>query len=245
MSLPAVTFTHSRAAQRIRWWVEGVRLAGLIPVVVDDRNDPLPGTALGWLEAHGVEYRCTAWDRRGNLNGTDVAARICEELAAAAARHGTSHALKVDDDTLIADAELFTLAETAAVVALTWSGDPRGGAYGMAYALRADVAADISAHLALLPLDRRAPEDLTVFAAGAALAGDAAIMRHEFDAQGGPFCALPLDADPRDAVERFGVLTVGNAPPGGWKDRDRQTATRLRQLCTARAGVLQSGRALA
>ncbi len=239
MSLPAVTFTHSRGAERIRWWVEGVRLAGLVPIVCDDRNDPLPGTALGWLEANGVEIRSTAWQRRGNLNGTDVAGLICLELADACLRHGSTHALKVDDDTIVLDAELFTLTETAAAVGLTWAGDPRGGAYGMAYALRGDVAVDVARHLSLLPLDPTAPEDLTIWAAAVALAGGAGIVRHEFEADGGPFVALPLGADAREAVECFGVITVGNAPIGGWRNRERQTATRLKQLCNARSAAMQ------
>jgi hypothetical protein len=242
MSWPACTFTHSGGALRIRWWVQGVRQAGFVPVVFDDMHDPLPGWARGWLEAERVEYRYTQWDRRGNLNGTDVAWRICQILHRTALRHGVSHALKVDDDTVILDPELFTESGGAAAVGLTWAGDPRGGAYGMAYALRADVAEVVAQALHRVPLDPRAPEDLTVWAAVRAIAGAAEMVAHEFDPEIGPFSALPATADVRDAIERFGVLTVGNPPPGGWRNREQETAARLRQVvCTSAAMGVQRG----
>ena len=233
MSWPAVTFTHSGGEHRIRWWAEGIRQAGLIPVVCDDARDPLPGTARGWLHAAGVEYRQTRWDRRGNLNGTDVAAGICRELAAAAERHAAPYALKVDDDTAICDPEIFTCAEQAGAVGLTWTAGGRSEAFGMAYALRADVAAGAAEALALLPLDATAPEDLTVWRAAVALSGPAGVMRWDFDPEAGPFSALPANADVCDAVRRFAVLTVGNPPAGGWKDRSRETSARLLHVLRA------------
>lgn len=227
---------------RIRWWVEGIRLAGFIPVVLDDGRDPLPGTARGWLESAGVEYRQTVFHRRGNLNGTDVAAEICAELAAAAARHGTDHALKVDDDTVILDPELFSGQILAGAVGLTWAGDRRGGAYGMAYSLRIDVAEAIAEHLRGLPVDRGAPEDLTVWAAARAIVGEDQLVRHEFAPDAGPFSALPIGAEVKDAVERFGVLTVGNEPPGGWGNRQMETASRLWEVVRAAGAMaLQRG----
>jgi hypothetical protein len=246
MSLPAVTFTHSGGAARIRWWVEGVRLAGLIPVVAQDRADPLPGTVLGWLHAAEVPVVGTTFPRRGNLNGTDCAIGICETLAAVARLHRSRHVLKLDDDTVVVDPELFTGVEDAAAVGLTWAGDPRcrgGSTYGMAYALRVDVALAVAACLRRLPFDAAAPEDMTIWSAGKALAGPAGVIEYEFDIEAGPFAALPWGSCVRDAVERYGVITVGNPPPGGWKDRPIQTAEPLRQVvCTARAKGLRAGR---
>lgn len=240
--IPAVTFTHSGGALRIPWWVAGVRMAGFVPVVCDDGRDPLPGNVLGWLHAQGVDYRQTAWDRRGNLNGTDAAAGICAEVAAACGRHRSRYGLKVDDDTAVLDPELFTCAEQAAAVGLTWSGG-RPGAFGMAYALRADVAAAVARHLTCLPLDPAAPEDLTVWSAAKALAGPEGVIQHEFDIEAGPFAALPWGSCVRDAVGRYGVITVGNHPPGGWTDRPRETAEALRQVvCMARAEAMQPAR---
>lgn len=239
--IPCLTFTHSGGRWRLPWWVKGVRQAGLLPVVVDDVHDPLDASAVVELRRDGVEYRRTTWRRRGNLNGTDVAAGICEELAAAAKRYGSAYALKCDDDTAIIEPGLFTPAATCTAVGLTWAGDPRGGAYGMAYALRRDVAAAVAHCLRLLPLDPAAPEDLTVWGAVRAMGRDQ-VIEHEFDPIGGPFCALPIGADPREAVRRFGVVTVGNRPPEGWRDKPVQTAARLRQVvCTARAEALRAG----
>lgn len=234
MSWPACIFCYRGEALTIRWTVEGARDAGFVPVVLDDAADPLPGTAMGWLVAEGVEYRRTAFPRRGNLNGTDTAAAIAGELAAAADRHDSDFALKLDPDTAVMDADLFTQARTAAGVGLVWRGDRRGGAYGLAYALRIDVAAEVGRYLACLPLDAAAPEDLTVWAAARALCGPEELLEHEFCPDGGPWAALPWDARPREWVGAFGVLTVGNEPPEGWKGRrDLLTSSRLRQVVLA------------
>lgn len=243
MSWPAVTFTYSGGAQLVPWWVRGVRQAGFVPVVCHDGNDPLPGNVLGWLAAEGVEVLKSTWPRRGNLRGTDTAARICRELAAVAARHNALYVLKVDDDTCIVDREVFTCVEQAAAVGLLWPGDRRGGAYGMAYALRADTAAEIAEHLIRLPIDTDAPEDLTIWAAARALAGPAGVMAWEFDIEEGPFAAIPAGACARDAVARYGVITVGNVPLGGWIDRPSQTAEALKRVvCASQARRLRAGR---
>jgi hypothetical protein len=242
MSWPAVTFTYSGGAQRLPWWVRGIRQAGFCPVVCHDGNDPLPGHVLGWLEAEGVEVVKSTWPRRGNLNGTDTAARICGELAAVAARHDAPYVLKVDDDTYIADPEVFTCVQQAAAVGLLWPGDPRGGAYGMAYALRSDTAAEIAEHFDRLPVDVAAPEDLAIWAAAKALAGPAGVMAWEFDIEEGPFAAIPLGSCPKDAVDRYGVITVGNEPRGGWTDKPSQTAEALKRVvCAGRAMARKRG----
>ena len=150
--------------------------------------------------------------------------------------------LKVDDDTLVIDRALFTCVHRTAAVGLTWAGG-RAGAYGMAYCLRADVAAAVAGHLGRLPIDRAAPEDLTVWRAALAIAEADGVIEWAFDVEEGPFAALPWGSCPRDAVERYGVITVGNPPPAGWKDRPIETAARLRQLvCAVRARGLQAGR---
>lgn len=230
--MPVVTFTHGGGAKSIRWWVDGVKLAGLVPVVAQDRADPLPQTVLGWLAAAEVEVIGTSFPRRGNLNGTDCAAGVAETLAAVARRHGARHVIKCDDDTVIVDPELFSEVEHAGAVGLAWEGG-RPGAYGMAYALRVDVAAGVAECLKRMPLDVTAPEDLTIWRAAKALAGEAGVVLHEFELEAGPFAAIPWGSCARDAVSSYGVLTVGNPPEGGWKDRPSETAARLRQVVNA------------
>jgi len=230
---PAVSFTHRGGALRLRWWVEGVRRAGFIPVVCDDAADPLPGWARGWLHAQGVEYRVTDFPRRGNLNGTDCAAAIAAELAAACERHEASHALKVDDDTVIVRPELFTAHAAAGAIGLTWEEGPRAGAYGMAYGLEKEAARAASRILTGGPFDPHAPEDLAVWSTVKKIAP---VVEHRFRPDEGPFTALPAGACVTDAVRRFGVITVGNPPPGGWRDRDRETAGRMREMVKVNVG---------
>ncbi len=227
--IPACIFTYGGAALRVPWAVRGARLAGLVPVVCQDAAAPLQPHVLGWLESKGIEIRTTAFPRRGNLNGTDCAAGIMGELATACIRHNSTHALKLDDDTVIVRLERFhATADTA--VGLSWPQAGRNAAFGMAYSLPGHAAAAAAARLATLPLDTKAPEDLTVWAA---LEGVCERVLMPFDATGGPFTALPIHADADEAVKRFDVITVGNPPAAGWVDRDRQIAHELKRVVEA------------
>jgi hypothetical protein len=234
MRIPACIFTHAGAALWLPWTVRGALLAGFIPVVCQDAFSPLPPQTLGWLEAQGVEIRTTRFTRRGNLNGTDCAAGICREMAEACVRHGSTHCLKLDDDTAVIWPSTFTKRLQFDAVGLTHA-DGRPGAYGLAYCLHRDVAAHVAARLEALPIDPSVPEDLTIWNM-ARQAGSWCELpfRHE----GGPWSALPPGYDVEDAVRRFSVLTVGNAPEGGWTDRPRQMERAMRGLVEA-AGMLQ------
>ncbi len=229
--IPAVTFTHSGGSQRLEWWVRGVRLAGMIPVVCDDANDPILAPARGWLAAEGVEYRQTTWPRRGNLNGTDTAARICMELAMASTRHGSRMAFKVDDDTVIIRPGRIVPEDGIEAVGLVCPGDGRGGAYGMCYGLRWDLATACAGDLVAGSLNVQAPEDLAVWGAVKRLATEVAEL--PYCAERGPFAALAWGSCPVDACRRYDVVTVGNPPAAGWIDRPRQTAALMRSIVEA------------
>ena len=200
-----------------------------------DAAAPLPPHVLGWLASQGIEVRSTTFPRRGNLNGTDCAAGICRELEAACQRHRSSHAIKLDDDTVIVRPEVFGRHFAAGAVGLTWTAG-RPGAYGLAYALSRHTAGLAARQLEVQPLDPNAPEDLTIWHA-ARIVGT--VIELPFQPSAGPWSAYPCHADPVAAMERFDVLTVGNPPPGGWSDRPRETALLMRRLVEA-AMVLQS-----
>lgn len=233
MRIPACIFTYGGAALRLPWAVRGAMQAGLIPIVCQDAAAPLPPPVLGWLAGEGVEVRATTFPRRGNLNGTDCAAGICYELAAACIRHQASHALKLDDDTVIVRADRFCVPGDVAV-GLSHPQEGRDAAFGMAYALPGYAAIHAAWELREGPLDLTAPEDLTVWGA---LHGLCSRRLHPFDPLGGAFTALPLGGDARQAVERWDVVTVGNPPQGGWKDRAWQTAVELRRVVEAARGL--------
>lgn len=246
MKPPVCIFTYAGGALSLPWTVRGVRAAGLVPVICEQHDQPLPRQLRASLERDGVELVTTTFPRRGNLNGTDCAAGICRELALAAARHGASHAIKLDDDALIVRPGLFLEHRDVDSVGLVWPGGNRSGAYGMAYMLRRSMAEEIAALLEWESLDPSAPEDLTVWAAAASLGTQ---ISHRFRPARGPFSAIPADADPREAVERFDVVTVGNMPRGGWGNRPVEQAHQLRGLvlaaealhgsCKAPAGAVQ------
>jgi hypothetical protein len=229
MKIPACIFTYAGAALRLPWAVRGALQAGLIPIVCQDGAAPLPRHVLGWLESKGIEIRTTAFPRRGNLNGTDCAAGICLELADACARHQSSHALKLDDDTVIVRPDRFLVPGDTAV-GLSWPQEGREAAFGMAYAMPGCAAARAAEKLEAGPVEPDVPEDLTVWRA---LEGICSRWLHPFDPAGGPFTALPLGGDADEAVRRFDVVTVGNPPVDGWKDRDRQMAGEMRQVVEA------------
>lgn len=229
MKIPACIFTWSGAALRLPWAVRGALQAGLRPVVCQDGAAPLPPHVLGWLASERVEVRTTTFPRRGNLNGTDCAAGILGELATACIRHGSTHAIKLDDDTVIVRPGRLK-ADPLTAAGLSWPQKGRDAAFGMAYAVPGLAAASAAAFLESAALDAKAPEDLTVWAA---LEGLCHRTLHPFSMGSGPFTALPLGGNAVEAVERFDVVTVGNPPPGGWRNRDRQMAMEMRRLVEA------------
>ncbi|MGC4017482.1 MAG: hypothetical protein QM755_23655 [Luteolibacter sp.] len=226
MKLPACIFTYAGGALIIPYTVRLARCAGMIPIVCEDAAAPLPGNVRGWLASEGVELIATTFPRRGNLNGTDCAAGICRTLAATARRHGTTHAMKLDDDTVVVDARVFTRHRHARAVGLTWPGG-RPGAYGMAYMLRADVAEKAAARLERGTFRPTAPEDITVWET---VARCGPVIERRFRARRGPFSALPLGA-PID--RRFDVLNMGTPPPGGWRNRPVQMVTEMKRVFPA------------
>jgi len=229
MRIPACIFTYGGASLHLPWAVRGALQAGLLPVVCQDAAAPLPGHVLGDLEAKGIEVRTTSFPRRGNLNGTDCAAGICHELAGACERHGSPIAIKLDDDTVIVDPALFTAFPEAAV-GLSWPQEGRHAAFGMAYSVPGPAAAQAARILSARTIDPKAPEDLTVWAA---LEGLCERQLVPFDPRGGPFTALPIHGDAYEAVARFDVITVGNPPRAGWRNKPRQLATEMRRVVTA------------
>jgi hypothetical protein len=231
MRIPACIFTYSGAALRLPWAVRGALIAGFIPVVCQDAAAPLPGHVLGWLATHGIEVRTTTFPRNGNLNGIACAAGICRELEAACERYGSTNAIKLDDDTAVIDPKVFTNHLGFAAVGLTWHAGARPGAYGLAYCLRRDTAAQVASWLEAWPVpDEMAPEDLTIWWLAKR---HGHCLDHAFHPQAGPWSGLPLGADAWDGAVRFSVLTVGNEPPQGWRDRPRQMAVELRRVVEA------------
>jgi hypothetical protein len=104
---PVVIFAYQGDAIPVVLAARSAVAAGCVPVIVDDAAHPLPGHVRGTLWALGAEYQADPMPRRGNLNGTDVAAWIAGKLADAALRHGSWHAIKLDADTLLVDAGRF------------------------------------------------------------------------------------------------------------------------------------------
>jgi hypothetical protein len=218
-------FTFSRDAMPLRECIRSVLLADCIPVICDDAGNPLPGWMRGWLDHHGIDYRQTEWPRRGNLHGTDVAAGICDEMADAAERHGTGNAMKLDSDTILIEPAWFA-GNTCFTSILQLQRD----AYGCSYALETSAARKVAKHLRQThpQPNPKAPEDLTIWRTMAQLGIPHFV--HEFDPDEGPFCAAPVGADPSDNCRRFGAITFGNEPEGGWTDRPLQTASEMRRF---------------
>jgi len=226
MKLPACIFTYSGGALVLPHTVRLARRAGLIPVVCEDAASPLPPQVRGWLAHEGVELIATTFPRRGNLNGTDCAAGICRTLAKTARRHVATHALKLDDDTVVVDARVFTRHRHARAVGLTWR-DGRPGAFGMAYLLRADVAEVAARKLEEMPLRMNAPEDITIWER---VKRDGPVVERRFRPQHGPFSAVPRGADVVEGARRFDVLNFGSPPRQGWGNRQVEIAVEMGRM---------------
>lgn len=215
--IPVCIFTFRGDALPVLEAARSVVAAGCLPVICDDAADPLPPWCRGSLEAMGCEYLRTTFPRRGNLNGTDCAAGIAGTLAAAAARHDSPVAIKVDADTVLLDPVPFlpgNVGMGSATIA-------RREAFGCAYSLAATTARGVAASLTAAPLDPSAPEDVTIWRE-VQRSGHPCTL-HEFAPLGGLLCAVPTDID-AVAPRRFAALTLGNPPPGGWTDRPLQIA---------------------
>jgi hypothetical protein len=52
---------------------------------------------------------------------------------------------------------------------------------------------------------------------------------HDFDPSGGAFSAVPQTFDPVDCA-KFDVLTFGNVPKSGWKDRALEITLAMKRL---------------
>lgn len=224
--LPACIFTYAGGALVLPHTVRLARRAGLIPVVCEDEASPLPPYVRGWLAHEGVELIRTSFPRRGNLNGTDCAAGICRTLAETARRYGATHALKLDDDTAVVDARIFTRHRHARAVGLTWPGG-RPGAFGMAYLLRVDVAEQAALKLEAMPLRMHAPEDITIWELVKRMGR---VVERRFRPQHGPFSAVPRGADLEDGARRFDVLNFGTPPRQGWRNRQAEIAAEMGRM---------------
>lgn len=201
---PVVIFAYQGDAIPVVLAARSAVAAGCMPVIVDDAAHPLPGHVRGALWALGAEYQADPMARRGNLNGTDVAAWIARKLADAALRHGSWHAIKLDADTLLVDAGRFR-----GTVGCKSSSVSRRDAFGACYSLQYGTASIVASSLAAQPVDPEAPEDLTIWAEIRRL-----VLPHhleDFDPERGLFCAAPPWASVGQA-RNFAAITFGNPP---------------------------------
>ena len=223
--IPVCIFTYAGDALPLKQCVRAINLAGLIPVIIDDAANPLPGWSRGWIDVLGIDYRQSTFNRRGNLRGTDCAAGICEALAQAAEDHEADAAIKLDTDTIIVDPSWLM----GGNVCFTSSNLHRRYAYGCSYSIRRSSALSV-AHK--LRIDHPEPiphafEDITIWQTLENIGHKFKV--HDFNANSGPFCAAPVGASPHDC-RRFGAITFGNEPINGWRDRPLETASEMRRF---------------
>lgn len=221
--IPVCIFTYAGDSLPIRECVRSVIACGLFPVVCDDAANTLPRTTVAQLEDHGAEYVQTTFQRRGNLNGTDTAAGIARTLHEAAGRYGTASALKLDSDTILIDPMPFL----AGNVGICSTVQDRRAAFGCVYALTASTALAVAKDLEFGHFDPTAPEDLAIWDAVAATNHPRTM--HDFNAESGVFCSVPIGSDPFDCT-RFAALTFGNLPEDGWTDRSFQVFSEMKRF---------------
>ena len=222
VKIPALIFCYGGDALPMRECVRGLLTAGLMPVVMDDKHAPLPRHAQAWIEAQGGEYRQTKFKRNGNLNGVKTSAYIAWHMHDTCERHRSNIAIKIDADTIIHRPALFSEMSTG-IYSTTLR---RREAFGCCYSLQSDVAYDVSERLFRRYNDTTVPEDVTIWRE--------VIAHHEhqmldFSPHHGPFSAVPLTFDPLDCL-RFDVLTFGNRPTEGWKDRSMQIYNAMKRF---------------
>ena len=220
--IPACIFAYSGDSLPLRECVRGAKLAGLLPVVFDDAHNHMGRSVWAWIESQGGMYFHTDFNRRGNLNGTECAAGIARALHGTMTLTKTRQAFKIDADTIIQRPERFQGITSGICSTLI----KRREAFGCCYTLTKDAAQRVAAELESMP-DDAIPEDLAIWQAIKRLK-----IRHElhdFDPKGGAFSAVPASFDPADCM-KFDVLTFGNRPTGGWKDRKMEITLAMKKL---------------
>lgn len=221
--IPAVVFVYSGDALPLRECVRGLLTANLQPVICDDANNPLPRHVQGWLEQQGCEYRQTTFKRNNNLNGTECAAGIAQELHDAAERYRSRLAVKIDADTIIIDPTPF-IHQTTGICSTTLN---RRDAFGCVYSIARITAQNVAREIRYMPKDDSFPEDILIWQT---------IQRNkyahrmiDFCKSHGAFTAVPLSYDPIECF-RYAACTFGNPPADGWRDRPLQVSQAMKRL---------------
>jgi hypothetical protein len=220
--IPACIFTYSADSLPLRECVRGAKIAGLLPVVIDDAKHPMGHAVWSWVESQGGLYFQSDFNRRGNLNGTECAAGIAKCLYEAMRLTHTAHAFKLDSDTIIQRVDSFQGISTG-VCSTTMN---RREAFGCCYSLTRDAARRVRDDLAAMN-DPHGPEDVLIWRSIKRLSIRHKL--HDFNPSGGAFSAVPKTFDPVDCT-RFDVLTFGNPPADGWKDRALEITLAMRRL---------------
>ena len=220
--IPACIFTYSGDALPLRECVRGAKIAGLLPVVIDDSHSPMGRTVWTWIESQGGLYFQSDFNRRGNLNGTECAAGIAKCLYEAMRLTHTAQAFKLDTDTIIQRYDRFQ-GISSGIYSTTLH---RREAFGCAYTLTRDAARRVRDNLSRMD-DPSAPEDQLIWQSIKRL--NIRHKLHDFCPTGGAFSAVPPSFDPIDCA-KFDVLTFGNRPASGWRDRAMQITLAMRKL---------------
>lgn len=219
---PACIFTYSGDALPLRECVRGAKLAGLLPIVIDDSHSPMGRTVWTWIDSQGGLYFQSDFNRRGNLNGTECATGISKCLYEAMRLTHAAQAFKLDTDTIIQRPERF-LGISSGVYSTTLH---RREAFGCCYSLTRDAARRVRNDLMRMD-DTTAPEDQLIWQSIKRL--NVRHKLHDFTPEGGAFSAVPQSFDPVDCM-KFDILTFGNLPAGGWKDRAMQITLAMKRL---------------
>lgn len=214
--MTAVIFAYGGDALPLLECVRRLIAANVRTWVFDDAAAPLPGWVLGQLWKMGVAYDRTTFERNRNLNGTEC----CKGMLRAMLSTGTDVVMKIDADTLLVNPWTFVDGN----VGCHSTSQARREAFGCCYSIRRETAQSVLAAFEALPDDPTAPEDVAIWRAIRSSGHEFTMIDHDAERCG--LAAVPVGAAV-DRPGRFGALTFGNVPPGGWIDRGLQVAREM------------------
>lgn len=217
--MTAVIFAYSGDALPLIECVSRLVALGIETWVFDDAGHPLPGNVQGKLWQLGAAYDRTTFERNRNLNGTEC----CKGMLRAMLSTGDDVFLKIDADTLLVNPSTFS----GGNVGCHSTSQARRSAFGCCYSIRRETAQAVLSSFDAMPDDPTAPEDVAIWEAIRATGHEFTMIDHDAEQCG--LAAVPMGAAV-DRPGRFGALTFGNVPVGGWVDRGRQVFQEMRRF---------------
>lgn len=200
-------------------------------VVIDDQNDPCSLETRASVEKLGAEWRCSTWNRGGNLRGKPCITGILSEMITSSTSDNDV-LIKIDADTCIMDGDEILEFSKQNQKILCAAGERDVRIYGLCYCIRAHAVKKTLEYLNEIDIPNHAAEDVVINFAVCTLFPDPSLhLIHKTDEAGTKWTAYSWWNYPSSKGYRGkSVITVGNGPPAPLSKKQRRPMMRNLRL---------------